>query len=203
MNVFMIVQRVLMPARLGGVGVAAVGEDVAAEPASRGQERHEDRDADDDDERERDARLDLEAARRLGDRRARPRTASPVLPANDSCWRRRRRRATTATADDADRAPRPTSAGPGIRTCVAGVGVHRGDRPTARTGTMPKTQLSVPPSEPSGPPPMRMKVGSSGATVVPPLNCQMSAAEAEQAAEGHDERRDLDVGDEEALEARR
>ena len=42
----MIVRRVLMPAELGRLGVAADRVDVAAEPTARREDRHDDRDAD-------------------------------------------------------------------------------------------------------------------------------------------------------------
>ena len=63
-NVFMIVRRVLMPAELGGLRVAADGEDVAAEAAARREERHDERDADGDQHRDGDAGRDDQAALR-------------------------------------------------------------------------------------------------------------------------------------------
>ena len=60
--------------------------------------------------------------------------------------------------------------------------------------------MSVPPIEPWAPPPMSWKVGSRPDTAAPCDWYQTRPRIDEQAAEGDDERRHADVGDDEALE---
>ena len=68
-----------------------------------------------------------------------------------------------------------------------------------RQARMPTAQLAISPSDPVGPPPSSWNVGSSGEIVWPVLPRRRDRPD-EQAAEGDDEGRHPDVGDDEALE---
>ena len=63
------------------------------------------------------------------------------------------------------------------------------------------TQLSVSPSDPRGPPPSSWNVRVERRDRPAPRELERGAAPDQQAAQRDDERRDADIGDEEALHA--
>ena len=203
-KVFMIVSRVLMPARLGGLRVAADGErrSVRSGGASPGTSwptaspsamRTGDR----------DPRRDLQAARRDPGCRAPWRTPP-------------RGRAATGSVGDPHGAQRPTRlpATPSVTSAQSGRSgkpyrrrrrrrlddeavddrhdPHRGDEPAQDVA-----------ERTLGPAAEQLERRVERARSSGPRELERGAAPDEQAAEGHDERGDPDVGDEEARAGRR